>query len=219
MPATLKIDQTGLPAGSPGISRDDGLDTGALVTLTNTGGGATLHVNLLWVPPEDIGSPTSIVQTSPTTFTYSPTPATYGRHRIEMIVDQGLQTESRTIHTFGIALPLSGLIIPAANELADPSTNRQNAAEASRLEASESNAPFLPFLLRQPFGWWKALRDLIVFAEASGGGASPGIRHHLVSGVNLVVQPTFEYLVQGPLTIDAGASLMLSGADARLSVI
>lgn len=51
------------------------------------------------------------------------------------------------------------------------------------------------------------------------GPLGDGVRHHLLTGTDIVVAPTFEYLVQGPFTIDAGASLTLDGADARLSVI
>ncbi len=49
--------------------------------------------------------------------------------------------------------------------------------------------------------------------------ATIGVQHHLLTGTNIVVAPLFEYLVQGPLTIDEGASLTLDGEDARLSVI
>ena len=37
MPAQMRIDQAGLPLGAAGFARTDGLDTGALVTLTNVG--------------------------------------------------------------------------------------------------------------------------------------------------------------------------------------
>ena len=39
MAAQLQIDQVGLPTGTPGVSRTDGRDNGAVVTLTNTGAG------------------------------------------------------------------------------------------------------------------------------------------------------------------------------------
>lgn len=195
MPALLRIDQAGLPVGTPGVARDDGLATGALVTLTNVGGGSTTKVFLLWVPPEDTTALASLTQTGPNTWTFSPTPGVYGRYRIQLIVDDGLPTRSSTIHTFGIALPLSGLVIPAANELADPSTALQNATDASRLEAAESNAPFSPFVGRQPFGWWKALRDLYAKVESilSGGAPSAFPLHFsgILPGDVVITQGTF----------------------------
>ena len=40
MPAQILIDQAGLPAGTPGESRSDGLSTGAQVTLTSNARGS-----------------------------------------------------------------------------------------------------------------------------------------------------------------------------------
>lgn len=214
MGAILTIDQAGLPPGVPGVSRDDGLDTGALVTLTNTGGGGGLEVKLLWVPPEDVTALPSLAQTSPSTFTFSPTPLTYGRHRIEMVTDRGTPQEVRTVHTFGIALP-NGIVIPAANELADPSTTRQNDLEAARREASESNAPFGPFVGRSPYGWWPWIN-----AVSRGVGASaPGVKFHLRAGDNIVVPADYQYIVKAPGPIlDGGASLTIS-PGAQLVII
>lgn len=217
MPALLRIDQAGLPVGVPGVSRSDGLDTGALVTLTNLGGGTTLHVRLLWVPPEDLSALPSLTQINPTQFTFSPQAGTWGTYRIEMIVDLGLPTESRTRHTFGVRLPVTGFLIPAANELADPSSNLQNATEPARLEASETNEPFAPFIGRQPFGWWKAIRDLMM--GAGTGSGTLGVKFHLRLGDNFVVQPDYQYIVKAPgPIIDAGASLTIS-PGAQLVVI
>ena len=45
------------------------------------------------------------------------------------------------------------------------------------------------------------------------------VKHHLRSGDKVLVPADYEYLVKGPFTIEAGASLTLDGANARLSVI
>jgi hypothetical protein len=44
----------------------------------------------------------------------------------------------------------------------------------------------------------------VLQADAS----STGIRYRLVSGVNVTVQPNYQYLVKAPLIIDPGASLV-----------
>jgi hypothetical protein len=203
MPAQMRIDQAGLPLGTPGIARTDGLDTGALVTVTNVGGGSSTKVRLLWVPPEDLTAIPSLVAAGPTSWTFSPQAGCWGSYRIELIVDEGLPTESRQVRIFGVRLPSSGLLIPAANETADPSASRLNAG-ANVIARSENNEPFAPFGTGSAFGWWKALRDLVLQADAS----STGIRYRLVSGVNVTVQPNYQYLVKAPLIIDPGASLV-----------
>lgn len=155
MPAIMQIDQVGLAPGTPGVARDDGLSTGAVVTLTNSGGGSTLKVNLLWVPPLDTTAVVSLAPVNPTQWHFTPTVGVFGRYRIEMVVDLGLATESRTVHTFGIALPASGVVIPAANEIGDPGTTLLNQADASRIAAAESNGlQPAPFNHPQPFAWW-----------------------------------------------------------------
>lgn len=59
----------------------------------------------------------------------------------------------------------------------------------------------------------------VVGPLGAGGSSAVGVQHHLLIGTFITVAPYFEYLVQGPLVIDNGASLTLDGADARLSVI
>lgn len=96
MPAQLRIDQAGLPAGTPGKSRTDGLDTGAVVTLTNTGLGTTTTFRLLWVPPGDTTAATSLAATGdPKVWTFTPTEEVYGSYRVELVENEGLVTEKR----------------------------------------------------------------------------------------------------------------------------
>lgn len=61
--------------------------------------------------------------------------------------------------------------------------------------------------------------DTGVVVGPIGVGTTSGVKHHLESGTSIVIEPTFEYLVQGPLVIDEGASITLNGADARLAVL
>lgn len=206
MPAQMRIDQTGLPAGQPGIARTDGLDTGALVTLTSLGGGSTHRFRLLWVPPEDLTAVPTLAAAGPTSWTFSPQAGCYGSYRVELIVDEGLPTEARQVRIFGVRLPGQGLLIPAANEAADPTATLLNDG-ASVIARSENNEPFPPFSPQgSAFGWWKALRDVIVAADAVAA-VPVGIRYHLPAGVNITVQADYQYLVKAPLIIDPGASL------------
>ncbi len=169
MPAIIQIDQAGLPAGVAGFARTDGLATGALVTLESTGGGATARFELLWAPPDDTTAVASLVATGPTTWTFSPDVAVYGTYRILLVVNEGLPTESRQIRCFVIRTPNRGLIIPAANEVADPSATILTAG-ATTIDRSEQNEPFAPFALGSSWGWWRALSEAIMAADNSGGG-------------------------------------------------
>lgn len=171
MPASMRIDQAGLPVGTPGKARTDGLDTGALVTLSSLGGGTTHSFRLLWVPPEDTTAEASLIQTGPTTWTFSPTAGVWGSYRIELVVDEGTPSESRQRRIFGVRLPLSGQLIPAANESADARATLLNDGGAT-IDRSENNEPFGPFAAGSSWGWWKAWRDLYVFVEGLVVGAS-----------------------------------------------
>lgn len=169
MPAIMTIDQVGLPAGQPGFSRTDGLDTGALVTVESVGGGTTSLVNLLWVPPADTTAVASLTQTGPTTWQFLPDAGTYGSYRIELVTDEGLPTESRQIRIFGVRTPVLGLLIPAANEIADNEATLLNNTLAT-IDRSEQNEPFGPFATGSSWGWWLALSELILAVEGGGGG-------------------------------------------------
>lgn len=164
MPAQMTIDQAGLPAGVAGRARTDGLATGALVTVTNTGTASTTRVRLLWVPPEDSTVLASLTQTGPNTWTFAPQAARYGTYRIELTTDLGLPTQDTQIRVFGIRMPLSGLLIPAANEVADALASLANNTPTV-IAASENNEAFSPFLTGSAFGWWKAMRDALARQE------------------------------------------------------
>ena len=169
MSAQIVIDQAGLPAGTPGIARTDGLLGGQLVTLTSLSGGLTVKFRLLWVPPGDTTAVASLVSTGPSTWTFSPTALIWGSYRIELIVDEGLPTEERQIRVFGIRSPVQSLLVPAANERADAATTLVN-VNAAAIARSENNEPFGPFITGSAWGWWQALSELIAAVEAGGGG-------------------------------------------------
>jgi hypothetical protein len=177
MPAILQIDQAGLPAGTPGVARSDGLDDGSLVTLTSTGGGSTHEARLLWVPPDDIAAAPSFVQATPTTWTFSPTARVYGGYRIELIVDEGLPSEDREIRIFGIRLHGSGALIPALNEIADPAASLVLAG-AAQIAASENNEAFLGL---QYTGWWEIFRTLALELERGRAGTYYGFSDDFIA--------------------------------------
>jgi len=155
----LRIDQAGLAAGTPGRSRTDGLATGALVTLRNTGSGSTTLFRLLWVPPGDTTAVVSLVATGdPKVWTFSPTAARYGSYLIELIEDEGRSTERREQRVFVVRTP-NGLIIPALNELADPlaSLLNQNVADSinNATDFVDANLNAVAYA-----GWWRAWAEM-----------------------------------------------------------
>lgn len=181
MPAQMRIDQAGLPAGTPGVARTDGLATGAVVTVTNVGGGSTTRVRLLWVPEGDTTAVPSLMQTGAQVWEFTPEAARYGSYRIELIVDEGLSTESRQIRIFGIRTPSLGLLVPAANERASSEATLENDTAVTRA-ASENNEPFGGFTPQSSWGWWRALANLIETVEAGGSSGSGNIYYTVVVG-------------------------------------
>ena len=170
MPATMQIDQAGLPAGTPGFSRSDGLDTGALVTLTSTGGGSTHDFELLAVPSADGTSVASLAQTGPTTWTFSPDALVYGSWRIRLVVDAGLATESEQIRTFGVRTPTLSLRIPAWNEIASALASLANLS--GMVQQSETNEPSAAFPAGDPRGWFPGLEEALLALDAVVAGVA-----------------------------------------------
>lgn len=174
MAANMIIDQAGLPAGTAGKTRTDGLATGALVTLTSAGGGTTHRFQLLWAPTAAWASaPASLTQTTPTTWTFTPAAGVYGTYRIELIVDEGLSTEDRQIRLFGVRTPVKGLRLPALNEIASSLATLLNNG-ADQIAASEANENIVggPFAAGNYGGWYPELELAFDEIEAGGGGGS-----------------------------------------------
>ncbi len=184
MPAIIQIDQVGLvPAGTPGKSRSDGLLTGALVTITSTGGGTTHALNLLWIPDGDQGTPASFLNPTPTTWTFAPTVNSPGTYRIELDVDGDVQVRELRMRT-----SLLGLILGAMNETGDPAATLLNQG-APVIAASEDNEDELtmppalsgleqsaapsPFLGGNFGAWYRKLRDMAIQIEDRAAGLFP----------------------------------------------
>lgn len=163
MPAQLQIDQTGLPEGTPGKSRTDGLDTGAVVTLTNTGLGTTTTFRLLWVPPGDTTAVASLAATGdPKVWTFTPTEEVYGSYRIELVENEGLVTEKRERRVLVVRTPNLGLVIPALNERGSSKATLLE-ADAAVIEAAENNADDYDdeALNALPYAaWWRSIHEL-----------------------------------------------------------
>jgi hypothetical protein len=220
MSARIKIDQVGLPAGVAGVSRTDGLATGALVTLTNTDPLGVTTFRLLWGPEDDATAEASLAATvDPDVWTFSPDSLCYGSYRIELLED-GIPVERRI---FGIRTPTNSLLIPALNELASRHASWANAG-ADQSELSENNATdfddadlnALPYA-----GWWRSLIELYHLIESGTAtiadhaigyvklplaAAAPSFIGALVNGnFGEITQATLAGLLRGiGLTISSG---------------
>lgn len=196
MPATMTIDQAGLPAGAAGKARTDGLATGALVTLTSVGGGTTHRFELLWAPLAANPAPV-VTQTGPTTWQFTPPAAVYGTYRIRLIVDEGLSTEDSQIRIFGIRTPSKLLRLPALNEIASASASLENDG-ADQVDASEDNED-VPgrFAAGNYGGWYRELDTAFAAIEAGGGGS--GVARAYLTGAS------------GQLVTTLGSEVLLGG--------
>lgn len=200
MTALLKIDQAGLSAGVAGRSRTDGLATGALVTLTNTGSGTTL-MRLLWAPPGDTTALSSLAVTGdPKVWTFSPTASKYGSYLVELIADQGLVTEKRERRVLVVRTPNRKLVIPALNERGDNAASLL-AAGQEQVEASNNNAvDYLDATLNGvPYaGWWRAIHEMMMALDTGIAGSN-------LVGIGQVLGLAIDAAAGGP-------ALPLSGA-------
>ncbi len=206
----MKIDQATLaPAGTAGKARTDGKSGGQLVTLTNTGSGSTTRFRLLDVALGDTTAVSSLVQTLPKVWTFSPTAARYGTYLCELIEDEGLPTEKREQRVFGIRLPISGLLIPGLNEIGDPTASLVNAG-AGPIAAAVNNADDYTsnanLNTRRYAAWWRMLAELHLKVEA-GGVPSNTSEKALVAGNQNTDQLTFQSIGGIKLTATEATSL------------
>lgn len=179
MAAQLRIDQAGLSAGTAGKSRTDGLDTGADVTLTNTGAGETTVFRLLWSPPGDTTAADSLAPTGdPKVWTFTPTAGVYGSYLFELIENEGLGSEVRERRVLVVRTPNLGLVIPALNERGDSSASLL-ADGASQIEAADNNADDFPdadLNFRPYAAWWRSFHELATTLDNAGSsGADIGV--------------------------------------------
>jgi len=209
MSANMTIDQAGLPAGTAGKARTDGLATGALVTLDSSGGGTTNTFRFLWVPPADTTAVASLAQIGPTNWTFTPTAAVYGTYRIELIVDEGLSTEDRQVRIFAIRTPTKALRVPALNEIASSAASLLNAG-AAQIAASEDNedVPGGPFAAGNYGGWYRELQTLFDEVEAGGGGSALTVREQ--DGTPTVANVTEIRVPNASLTDEGGGAVSIA---------
>jgi hypothetical protein len=223
MAAIIKIDQAGLPAGVAGKSRSDGLATGALVTITSTGGGAAHSLELLWVPDTDATVVASLIQTTPTTWTFAPQAARYGTYRIRLTVDG-----ERNVRTFSIRTPNRGMRIPALNEVASklatlPQAALNPAALAALRSASEFNEDLggsVPFAAGNWGGWYSALAHLIMVVDGIVGGGPPALHaptHAAQTGTDPLATAAAGAIAIGD-TADVGTAETFARSDHRHSL-
>lgn len=161
----IKIDQAGLPAGTPGQSRTDGLDDGSVVTLENVGPSGFTQFRLRWVPPEDDSAVVSLapIVGNPDVWSFTPAAACYGTYLVELLED-GVSIETRV---FGVRTPLRRLLIPALNEKASKLASLVNDGP-DQVALSENNATDFgnAALDAVPYaGWWRAMAELYRVVE------------------------------------------------------
>ena len=210
MSAQIKISQAGLAAGVAGVSRTDGLATGALVTLEDVGTTGVTSFRLLWGPPNDTTARTSLAVTgNPRIWTFSPTAGAWGSYRIELRRD-GVPVERRI---FGIRSPNTGLLSPALNEQASRLASWDNAgadqkelSENNALDFSDANLNLLGYA-----GWWRALRELFNVVEAG----TAGLANNAVTNAKLAQMATNTVKVN-PTAGTANAQDLTVGANTVL---
>lgn len=203
MVATIKFDQSGKPAGLDNRSRSD-IDAGTAVTITNVSPGSVDTIALLWKPPED---DTSAITGSSPTWSITPKVGTSGSYRIKLTVD-GLIS----IHTFAVRTPARSLVIPAANEKADPDADltQQTSVE---IDASETNEVFAPFTSGSAFGWWKALEECIRAIDLDLGGDVTGPGSATDNAVIRFDGVTGKIIQNSGVTIDDTDNLDMNAAN------
>ncbi len=172
MSALMRLDQAGLPAGDPGFAREDGLATGALVTLTSLSHARTFRFRLLWVglmPTQDTTSIPSLTQSGPSSYSFSPTAGVYGSWLVELITDEGTIAEDRSTKVFAIK-QTSGLRIPAPNEKGTPDASmaKNTAAEVAEADFNAKDASGI-WVNGRTVSWWKEISQLIYNYNAGIG--------------------------------------------------
>lgn len=175
MSAVMKIDQSGLSAGTAGQSREDGLATGAQVTLTSMSHISTFRFELLWVgqhPSPDAGSVATLnaatsSAAAPATRTFTPTSGVYGSWRIRLVTDEGTDDEDEQILIFGIKPYTNSILVPALNVRSDSRATLTNGS--SYIASSEHNVPESsgPFSGGRYGAWWREIADAIYKMDVS----------------------------------------------------
>lgn len=131
--ATITFDQATLsPPGVTDRSRTDGLINGSQVTVTVSEVGTVSFVD---VPEGDVGSVSSLVQTAPTIWKFTPTAGVYGSWLVEF--QPAAEGAAAVRRIFAVRSPNQGLRIPAFNERAGSNATIGNGAQY--VDASDDN--------------------------------------------------------------------------------
>jgi hypothetical protein len=174
MSAIIKLDQVGIPAGVAGLARDDGLATGAVVTLTSMSHVSTFRFRLLWVglmPSEDTTSVPTLAPSGPSSYSFTPTVGVYGSWLVELTTDEGTLAEDRSTKVFAIK-QVGGIRIPAPNEKGTPDASlaKNTAQEVSRADFNQPEASGI-WVNGRTVSWWREMAQLIYnFNSGSGTG-------------------------------------------------
>lgn len=181
--ATIKFDQVGLtPSGVAGKTRSDGLANGAQVTITTSEAGT---VQFLWVPIDDNSAVSSLSQTSPTTWTFTPSSNAYGTYRVKFTATAN--PAITTVRLFVVRTP-TGLRIPALNERASSNASLINHGTdiVTASEFNENGLGDTPFQNGDYSGWWSALSELFMAVDnlTAGGGT---VREISSEGTGLII--------------------------------
>lgn len=168
----MQIDQVGTPAGEAGFARDDGLATGATVTLKSLAHKSTFRFRFKWVgltPNPDTTSVASLVQFGADSYTFSPTAAVYGSWLIELITDEGTANEDRNTKVWAVVQP-GGIRIPAPNEKGDPEAAifRNGPQQIVRTDFNKKEASG-PWMLGRTVSWWREL-SFLIYRYSTGPG-------------------------------------------------
>lgn len=173
MAASILFDQVGIPAGVAGQARTDGLDTGAVVTVTNASGQAC-RCEFWWKPPDDATA--ALVQNLPNQWEFTPTASNHGEYIVRMIEAEGTANETEDIKVFGIRLPNSGLLITGLNSRGDTAINLSSTAAEKTAAAiiSFNNEPLTEDPTITWSNWWGAMSELFGVVEGLSGGGLIG---------------------------------------------
>lgn len=149
--AKMRIDRPGSPGQAPadtyGFARTDAQRL-EVITLNSLGDGLTHRFRFLWTPDGVTQPP--LTQLDARTYEFTTLDAD-GPYRIELIVDEGLETETREIRILGVR-DAAGNLPAAYGERADAAASLQRQGSA-QVAASERNEITVTYPGGNPFGW------------------------------------------------------------------
>ncbi len=213
MTASIKFDQVGLSAGVDGKSRSDGLSTGAVVTVTNVGGGACT-CEFLWKPVADTTS--TLIQISPTQWQFTPQASCYGDYIVRLT-----EITSDTIDdkAFGVRLTNSNLL-PLGFNARGSNTVSLTSSVGVKAAAALYSTHNETFSGMDWLGWWPYLHELYTYVESlsSGLGSSSSDTQVIwrpgFGGSSPTIHSTFAAALAAALTATGYSKIIL---DASLS--